>query len=153
MRSNVSVLGALVGLGALVSCVRPPATADSAPSALVELPLVALVAHDTIPTGTIRGRLSIDDPALTAAGATVELPDAGLSARVDTAGAFELRGVPPGRQRLRARRIGAEATVGSVDVPARGGSVLRVRLELRKFCLDYCPSTPPRAFGRVEAVP
>jgi hypothetical protein len=153
MRSNVYVVAALVGLAAFASCVRPPATADSVPSAIIELPLVALVTHDTIPTGTIRGRLSIDDPALAVAGATVELPDTGLSARVDTAGAFELRGVPPGRQRLRARRIGAEPTVGSLDVPARGGSVLRVRLEIQKFCLDYCPSTPPRAFGRIEAVP
>jgi hypothetical protein len=133
--------------------VRPPVTADSARSAIVELPLVGLLAHDTIPTGTIRGRLSVDDGALAVVGAMVEFPDAGLSARVDTAGAFEVRGIPPGRQRLRARRIGAEPTVGRVDVPARGGSVLRVRLEIQKMCLDYCPRTAPRAFGRIEAVP
>lgn len=112
-----------------------------------------LVPHDTLPTGLVRGRLSSDYPEASLAGATIELPDAGLSTRADSAGAFEVGGVPPGRQRLHARRLGFEPTRGSIVVPASGGAVLRVWIEVQKRCLDYCPAEPKRAFGRIETVP
>jgi hypothetical protein len=153
MRGDASVVAALVSLGAIVTCVRAPAAPTRPAPATLELPTVALVPHDTLPTGTIRGRVTTDHPACPTAGATVELPDAKRSVRVDTAGAFELRGVPPGRQRLHARRIGCRRTIGSIDVPARGGSVVRVHLEAQVLCLDYCPPEVPRAFGRIEAIP
>jgi hypothetical protein len=101
----------------------------------------------------MRGKLSSDYPSMSVAGATIELPSAGLSTQADSGGAFELRGVPPGRQQLRVRRLGFEPTLGSVDMPASSGTMIRVWLEVQKTCLDYCPPEQPRAFGRIAAVP
>jgi hypothetical protein len=142
----------MLALHTLAACVRQSAAARRTAPDRLELPPVVLAPHDTLPTGLVRGRLSSDYPT-SLAGATIELPDAALSTRADSAGAFELRGVPPGRQRLHARRFGFEPTRGIIQVPASGGAVLRVWIEVQKWCLDYCPSHPPRAFGRIESVP
>ena len=149
----------VLALGSVAACVRraAPSGSRTGPDPL-ELQLVVLVPHDTLPTGLLRGRLSSNYPGsyyppTSVAGASIELPDAGLSTRADSGGAFELRGVPPGRQRLHVRRLGFEPTRGSVHVPASGGAVLRVLIEVQMLCLDYCPPEPPRAFGRIESVP
>ena len=153
MHFSAPLFAGFVAFALLSACVRqPPADSVSAPGSLELMP-VALLPHDTLAVGTIRGRLLTDHPAVSVVGATIELPDARLATTADSGGAFELRGVPLGRQRFWVRRFGFQPTRGSIDVPRGGGAVLRVWLETQKVCLDYCPAAPPRAYGRIEAVP
>ena len=147
----------MVAISTALACVRtrPPELASTV--VMIELPKVALLAHDSIPAGTIIGTLLGDSRGtsmrLALGSATVDLPDLSLSAHVDSTGGFKLVNVPPGTHRIRARGVGLRPTLGRIEVPTRHGTAVRITLEVVMVCLDYCPPQQPRPYGAIEVVP
>lgn len=113
----------------------------------VSLALLALLApiQEPVP-GIVRGQVRSESTAAPVAGARVELVGvSGAAAVADSAGYYVLRGVPPGRQLVRASHIDHDALQVEVHVPAGGEFLLDFVLELR-------PVTLPRVTADVIAV-
>ena len=112
---------------------------------------IPLAPHDSLPAGTLRGRVVADRPGYPAGGAQVEVLDAGAAVTADSLGNFELRHLVPGVHRLRARRVGLRAIEGDIAMPA-AGTLVRITLAVPLWCFD-CSSPPPQPSGRIEAIP
>jgi hypothetical protein len=88
--------------------------ADTSMTLSLQVPSAALVAGalarlDSISRTTATASFTgvvVDTAGAPLAGVDVQLPAAGATARTDSAGRFRITGVPPGEQRLIARRVG-----------------------------------------------
>src|SRR5690606_34703266 len=96
--------------------------------------------------GVVRGQVRSEETAAPVAGARIELVGvSGATAVADSTGHYVLRGVPPGRQVVRASHIDHDALQVEVHVPAGGEFLLDFILEVR-------PVTLPRVTADVLAV-
>lgn len=108
------------------SCVTPAALAGQAAGAPA----------DRIATGAIIGSVSNVATRTLLAGATVEIPELGLSTLTDAAGLYELRDVRPGPHTVRATYPGLDADGQSVQVPAGGRVDHHIALKSPIYELD-----------------
>jgi len=94
---------------------------------------VAAAPADTVPTGAVRGVVQSDRSGLPVAMAVVEVHNAAAQAAArsitDSTGAYELRGIAPGRHTLRVHHL--EHTPLAMEVLVPGGSVVTLDLALR----------------------
>ena len=102
---------------------------------------------DTVPRGAVRGVVQSDPGGLPVAMAVVELRDGGdfPAARVvtDSAGAYALQGVAPGRHTLRVRHLEHAPFAMEVLVPAGVPVTLDLSLRYRPLALDTVRSFRP----------
>ena len=113
----------------------------------VSLALLVVLAPVQGPVpGIVRGQVRSEETAAPVAGARIELVGvSGPTAVADSLGYYVLRGVPPGRQVVRASHIDHDALQVEVHVPAGGEFLLDFILEVR-------PVTLPRVTADVLAV-
>ncbi|MFO7260916.1 MAG: TonB-dependent receptor [bacterium] len=113
----------------------------------ISFALLAIVAPLQGPVpGVVRGHVRSESTAAPVAGARIELVGvAGPGALADSLGNYVLRGVPPGRQIVRASHIDHEALQVEIYVPAGGEFILDFDLEVRPVAL-------PRVIAEVLAV-
>jgi iron complex outermembrane receptor protein len=93
-------------------------------------------AAESAAAGTIAGSVSNVATRTLLAGATVEVPELGLSILTDATGHYELRGVRPGRHTVRATYPGLDPDGQSVAVPAGGRVDHHIGLRSEIYALD-----------------
>lgn len=120
---------------------------------VVRVEPVTLIPHDSIPDGTVRGRVAVTEERISMAGAVVDLPDLRIRALVDTASRFQLERVPVGEHRVIARRIGFRPTVGSVVVPRGHGSAVVISMVPDMHDYDECGRPRNDRRGTIHPIP
>lgn len=115
--------------------------ADTSMTLSLQVPSAALVAGalarlDSISRTTATASFTgvvVDTAGAPLAGVDVQLPAAGATARTDSAGRFRITGVPPGEQRLIARRVGYGML--ETDVALVAGRTTERRIVLTRITL------------------
>ncbi|HEX8211872.1 MAG TPA: TonB-dependent receptor [Longimicrobium sp.] len=108
---------------------------------------VASAPADTVPTGAVRGVVQSDRSGLPVAMAVVEVRNGAAhpAARsiTDSTGAYELRGISPGRHTLRVHHLEHTPLAMEVLVPGGGVVTLDLALRYRPLALDTVRARRP----------